>query len=86
MVGLQEHDRYLIVNPFFHTFGYKAGWLASLMMGATVLPQPVFDPEQVFERMPRDRITVLPGPPTLYQSILNHPGRGSTTSRACGCR
>ena len=76
LVGLQEHDRYLIVNPFFHAFGYKAGWLASLMMGATVLPQPVFDPEQVFERIPRDRITVLPGPPTLYQTILNHPGRG----------
>src|SRR5215204_3568969 len=76
VVGLQEHDRYLIVNPFFHAFGYKAGWLASLMMGATVLPQAVFDPARVFERIPRDRITVLPGPPTLYQTILNHPGRG----------
>jgi acyl-CoA synthetase (AMP-forming)/AMP-acid ligase II len=76
VVGLQEHDRYLIVNPFFHAFGYKAGWLASLMMGATVLPQAVLDPAQVFERIPRDRVTVLPGPPTLYQTILNHPGRG----------
>ncbi len=76
VVGLQEHDRYLIVNPFFHAFGYKAGWLASLMMGATVLPQAVFDPAEVFERIPRDRITVLPGPPTLYQTILNHPDRG----------
>jgi len=75
VVGLREHDRYLIVNPFFHAFGYKAGWLASLMMGATVLPQSVLDPEQVFERIPRDGITVLPGPPTLYQTILNHPGR-----------
>ncbi|HKA92720.1 MAG TPA: AMP-binding protein, partial [Acidimicrobiia bacterium] len=68
--------RYLIVNPFFHAFGYKAGWLASLMMGATVLPQAVLDPAQVFERIPRDHVTVLPGPPTLYQTILNHPGRG----------
>jgi acyl-CoA synthetase (AMP-forming)/AMP-acid ligase II len=76
VVGLQEHDRYLIVNPFFHAFGYKAGWLASLMMGATVLPQAVLDPDAVFERIPRDHITVLPGPPTLYQTILNHPGRG----------
>jgi len=75
VVGLGDRDRYLIVNPFFHTFGYKAGWLASLMMGATVLPQPVFDAEQVLARVPRDRVTVLPGPPTLYQTILNHPGR-----------
>ena len=76
VVGLQEHDRYLIVNPFFHAFGYKAGWLAALMMGATALPQTVLDPAQVFERIPRDHVTVLPGPPTLYQTILNHPDRG----------
>jgi HIP---CoA ligase len=75
VVGLRDRDRYLIVNPFFHAFGYKAGWLASLMMGATVLPQPVFDVDQVLARVPRDRITVLPGPPTLYQTILNHPAR-----------
>ncbi len=75
VVGLRDRDRYLIVNPFFHAFGYKAGWLASLMMGATVLPQAVFDPEQVLTRVPRDRVTVLPGPPTLYQTILNHPAR-----------
>jgi acyl-CoA synthetase (AMP-forming)/AMP-acid ligase II len=75
VVGLREHDRYLIVNPFFHAFGYKAGWLAALMMGATIFPQAVFDAEEVFGRIPRDRITALPGPPTLYQTILNHPGR-----------
>jgi HIP---CoA ligase len=75
VVGLRDRDRYLIVNPFFHAFGYKAGWLASLMMGATVLPQAVFDADQVLARVPRDRVTVLPGPPTLYQTILNHPAR-----------
>jgi HIP---CoA ligase len=77
VTGLREHDRYLIVNPFFHAFGYKAGWLSALMMGATTFPQAVFDPAQVFERIPRDRITVLPGPPTLYQTILNHPDRAA---------
>jgi len=38
VVGLRTGDRYLVVLPFFHTFGYKSGWLASLRMGATVLP------------------------------------------------
>src|SRR5918994_4061495 len=75
VVGLREGDRYLIVNPFFHAFGYKAGWLSALMMGATVLPHPVFDAEQVLRRVPRDRVSMLPGPPTLYQTILNHPDR-----------
>jgi acyl-CoA synthetase (AMP-forming)/AMP-acid ligase II len=69
-VGLRAGDRYLVVAPFFHSFGYKAGWLAALMMGATILPQAVFDAGAVLERIGRDRITVLPGPPALYQSIL----------------
>ena len=75
VTGLREGDRYLIVNPYFHAFGYKAGWLASLVMGATNLPHAVFDAAAVLERVPRDRISVLPGPPTLYQTILNHPDR-----------
>ncbi|MNO60751.1 Long-chain-fatty-acid--CoA ligase [compost metagenome] len=76
MVGLRQGDRYLIVNPFFHSFGYKAGWLAALMRGCCILPQQVFDVPVLLERIARERITVLPGPPTLYQSILSHPQRG----------
>jgi acyl-CoA synthetase (AMP-forming)/AMP-acid ligase II len=75
IVGLRADDRYLVVPPFFHSFGYKAGWLACLIMGATVVPQPMFDVDQVLERVARERITVLPGPPTLYQSILTSPRR-----------
>jgi acyl-CoA synthetase (AMP-forming)/AMP-acid ligase II len=75
IVGLAEGDRYLVVNPFFHTFGYKAGILACLMRGATIVPQPVFDVDRVLETIHAERITVLPGPPTLYQSLLDHPDR-----------
>jgi acyl-CoA synthetase (AMP-forming)/AMP-acid ligase II len=73
--GLEPGDRYLIVNPFFHMFGYKAGWLASLLRGATIVPVPVFDVPRVLSLVERERITVLPGPPTLYRSILDHPER-----------
>ena len=75
VVGLREGDRYLVVNPFFHAFGYKAGWLASLMRGATVLPHAVFDVPEVLRRVGREGVSVLPGPPALYQSILAHPER-----------
>src|SRR5262245_12324940 len=73
--GLEPGDRYVIVNPFFHMFGYKAGWLASLMRGATIFPVPVFDVPGVLSLVERERITFLPGPPTLYRSILDHPDR-----------
>ncbi len=74
-VGLREGDRYLVVAPFFHSFGYKAGWLAALMRGATVLPEAVFDAERVLARIERERVQVLPGAPTIYQSLLAAPGR-----------
>jgi acyl-CoA synthetase (AMP-forming)/AMP-acid ligase II len=77
LVDLREGDRYLVVNPYFHSFGYKAGILASLIKGATMYPQPVFDVPTVLEQIQRDRITMFPGAPTLYQSILNHPDRAS---------
>ncbi len=76
VVGL-DGDRYLVVNPFFHTFGYKAGILASAMTGSTVIPVPVFDVPTVMEVAAREQATMLPGPPAIYQTILNHPDLGS---------
>ncbi|GAA3978960.1 FadD3 family acyl-CoA ligase [Actinomadura viridis] len=73
VVGLRQGDRYLIVNPFFHGFGYKAGWLASLLVGATILPQRTLDVPEVLDVVRRERVTVLPGTPTLYQTMLEHP-------------
>lgn len=72
-IGLVPGDRYLVVNPFFHAFGYKAGWVSCLLSGATILPQAVFDADEVFARISQDKVTVLPGPPTLYLSLLSHP-------------
>jgi acyl-CoA synthetase (AMP-forming)/AMP-acid ligase II len=74
-VGLREGDRYLIVNPFFHCFGYKAGWLSCILRGATILPHAFFDVPTILQRVSAERISVLPGTPTVYQSILVHPDR-----------
>ncbi|WP_217546863.1 FadD3 family acyl-CoA ligase [Streptomyces sp. GbtcB6] len=75
LAGLRTGDRYLIVNPFFHTFGYKAGVIACLMRGATMIPQPVFNVETALANIASERVSVLPGPPTLHQSLLDHPAR-----------
>jgi acyl-CoA synthetase (AMP-forming)/AMP-acid ligase II len=73
VVGLREGDRYLIVNPFFHAFGLKAGILACVLRGATIIPHAVFDVDTVMARAAEERVSMLPGPPTIYQSILDHP-------------
>jgi acyl-CoA synthetase (AMP-forming)/AMP-acid ligase II len=76
VVGLREGDRYLIVNPFFHGFGYKAGWLACILAGATILPLQTLDVPTVLELVRTERITVLPGTPTLFHTMLEHPAYG----------
>jgi acyl-CoA synthetase (AMP-forming)/AMP-acid ligase II len=76
LAGTREGDRYLIVNPFFHIFGYKAGVIASMIRGMTVYPFPVFDIERVLEVVEKEKITVLPGAPTIYHELLAARGRG----------
>ena len=73
--GLSAADRYLVVNPFSHSFGYKAGILACLVSGAALVPQPVFDAGQAMGLIEAERITVFPGAPAIYQTILDHPDR-----------
>ncbi len=73
VVGLRDGDRYILINPFFHAMGYKAGWLACLIKGATALPHAVFDAGEVTDRVSKDRVSVLVGPPTIYQTLLALP-------------
>ncbi|SPM34676.1 Acyl-CoA synthetase (AMP-forming)/AMP-acid ligase II, partial [Mycobacterium rhizamassiliense] len=70
LADLREGDRYLQINPYFHTFGLKAGLVTSFLRGATMLPVAVFDVDTVVDLIERERITMLPGPPTLYHSLL----------------
>jgi acyl-CoA synthetase (AMP-forming)/AMP-acid ligase II len=73
--GVSADDRYLVVNPFFHSFGYKIGIIVGLLTGATLYPVPTFDVDQTMQLIESERITLLPGAPTIYQSLLAAPGR-----------
>jgi acyl-CoA synthetase (AMP-forming)/AMP-acid ligase II len=74
LVGLRGDDRYLVINPFFHAFGYKAGIVAGLITGCTLVPLPTFDVDRAVEVIGAEGISMIPGPPTLYQTLLRHPG------------
>jgi HIP---CoA ligase len=84
--GLSEGDRLLIVLPFFHTFGYKAGWMLALLVGATSVPMAVFDPGAVLRATERYRITHMGGAPTIFGAMLDHPARSEvdlSSMRVC---
>jgi len=68
-------DTFLVIPPFFHCFGYKAGWLASLMHGVTVIPMAVFDARRALDLISRERVSILLGPPTIFLDLINHPDR-----------
>jgi acyl-CoA synthetase (AMP-forming)/AMP-acid ligase II len=84
LADLREGDRYLMINPYFHTFGLKAGLIASFLRGATMLPVAAFDIDEVVGLIERERITMLPGPPTLYHSLLNVGDKGKLATLRAG--
>jgi acyl-CoA synthetase (AMP-forming)/AMP-acid ligase II len=84
LADLREGDRYLMINPYFHTFGLKAGLIASFLRGATMLPVAAFDIDRVVELIAAERITMLPGPPTLFHSLLTVGDKGKLSTLRAG--
>jgi acyl-CoA synthetase (AMP-forming)/AMP-acid ligase II len=84
LADLRQGDRYLMINPYFHTFGLKAGLIASFLRGATMLPLAVFDVDSVVDLIERERISMLPGPPTLYHSLLTVQDKAKLSSLRAG--
>jgi acyl-CoA synthetase (AMP-forming)/AMP-acid ligase II len=70
VAGIRPDDRYLVVNPFFHSFGYKIGIVVGLLTGATLYPVATFDLDETMSLIERAGITVFPGAPAIYQSML----------------
>lgn len=68
--GLAKGERYLIANPFFHSFGMKVGWVACLLSGAVAVPMAQFDVNEAIDLIERERVNFLPGPPTIFQMLL----------------
>lgn len=83
-LGVGPGDRALAANPFFHTFGYAAGILTCLIAGATIYPMAAFDPAAVLELIETERLTWLPGPPSMYPMLMDcaaRPGRDTSSLR-----
>ena len=72
-MGMKAGDRMIVINPFFHAFGFNGAIVPCFMYGATIVPHPIFDVPRVLQRIQDERITVFPGPPALFQGLLNHP-------------
>ena len=85
--GSRPDDRYLVVNPFFHSFGYKIGIVVGLLTGATLYPVATFDVDATMRLIEDERITVLPGrADDLPVAARRARPRRATTCPRCGSR
>lgn len=73
IVGLRSDDRYLVISPFFHAFGYKAGIVSAMISRCALVPMATFDVAECIRLIETERISVIPGAPTIYQTLLDDP-------------
>ena len=68
--GIKTEDRLLLFLPLFHCFGQNAILNAGLNVGATIVLQRRFKPEQVVEAIGTQKITMFFGVPTVFVKLL----------------
>ncbi|MEV7398185.1 AMP-binding protein [Aeromicrobium sp. NPDC092404] len=71
-------DRYLVISPFFHSYGYKVGVLVGLMHGCTLHPMATFDADAALALIEAERITMVPGAPAIFLGLLESPAFATT--------
>jgi long-chain acyl-CoA synthetase len=68
-----EEDRIIGVLPLFHVFANTCVMNRTVANGGMIVLLPRFDGAQVLAAIERTKATALPGVPTMYQALLDHP-------------
>jgi fatty-acyl-CoA synthase len=71
--GLTPDDITLVETPFFHTGGYNVLLLPLLYLGGTVILAESFNPDNVFDCIEKEKVSVYFGVPTMFQMLLEKP-------------
>ena len=81
-----ERDVMMGVLPFFHVFANACVLNRTVADGGCIVMLPRFDAGQCLKAIARTRATAMPGVPTMYQALLDHPALPRTdfsSLRAC---
>jgi long-chain acyl-CoA synthetase len=70
---LGRHIGVLSPLPFFHIYGLTVDMNYAMVVGATLILLPRFDPEQVFSAISKYRPQLFPAAPIMYQTLARHP-------------
>ncbi|HEV2746514.1 MAG TPA: long-chain fatty acid--CoA ligase [Allosphingosinicella sp.] len=74
----QAADRIMGVLPLFHVFANTCVLNRTVHRGGEMVLLPRFDAAQTLAAIERTRPTSMPGVPTMYQALLDHPKTSRT--------
>jgi long-chain acyl-CoA synthetase len=66
-------ERVLGVLPFFHVFALTVVMNLGIAHAAEIIIMPRFNLDEALKLIDKTRPTILPGVPTLFNALLNHP-------------
>lgn len=72
----EAEDRIMGVLPMFHVFANTCVLNRTVRRGGEIIMLPRFDAAQTLAAIPRTKVTSMPGVPTMYQALLDHPNIG----------
>jgi len=72
----RREDATLAVIPWFHIYGMTCTLNSGLLSGSKVIILPSFDPAKVLKTIEKYKVTLVPGVPTMYTVLINHPEIG----------
>ncbi|RJT24786.1 long-chain fatty acid--CoA ligase [Chakrabartia godavariana] len=76
--GSADGDRIVGVLPFFHVFANTCVLNRTVVAGGLIAMLPRFDAKVTLRTIARVKATALPGVPTMYQALLDHPETART--------
>lgn len=73
-----DGERILCAMPLFHSYGMAMGLYLAARCAGTLVILPAFRRDDLFDAIEHHRITLFPGSPSIYVSLMAHPRFEST--------
>ncbi len=67
--AVEGEERVLAVLPFFHVYGMTTAMNLAVLLAAEMILVPRFEIKQIMQIIEKERPTIFPGVPTMYQAI-----------------
>ena len=75
---VEGQEKVMGILPFFHVFAMTTVMNYGTTMAAELILMPRFDLDDAMKLISRVKPTIMPGVPTLYNAMMNHPKMASS--------